>query len=191
MPAPDDAASPKTLSPERAQQRRAISAHDPDWSRERPGRYWEPSKRLIAAIRAYQRHRDQPKPWSFLAKKMLVLQHRFWSVVTASDIPLNSQLEGGLILQHPVGVVIHPDSTVGPNCLILQHVTLVGGVRVGGHVDLGAGAKVVRPVTIGDHAVVGANAVVVGDVPAGATVAGVPARIVSVLPDESQPRRPD
>jgi serine O-acetyltransferase len=61
----------------------------------------------------------------------------------------------------------------------LQQVTLTDGVRLGGHVDIGAGAKIVRPVSIGDHANVGANAVVLEDVPAGATAVGVPARVLS------------
>jgi len=50
---------------------------------------------------------------------------------------------------------------------------------IGGHVDIGTGAKILGPVTIGDHAKIGANAVVVTDVPAGATAVGIPARIVS------------
>ena len=48
-----------------------------------------------------------------------------------------------------------------------------------GHVDIGAGAKVLGGVTIGAHAVIGANAVVLCDVPAGATAVGIPARIVA------------
>ena len=49
---------------------------------------------------------------------------------------------------------------------------------LGGHVDVGAGAKILGGVTIGDHAKIGANAVVLDDVPSGATAVGVPARIV-------------
>jgi serine O-acetyltransferase len=78
--------------------------------------------------------------------------------------------------------VIHPEAEVGPNCLIFQQVTIGagdGGVpRLGGHVDIGAGAKVIGTVTIGNHARIGANAVVVTDVPEGATAVGVPARII-------------
>jgi serine O-acetyltransferase len=107
-----------------------------------------------------------------------VLEHRFWSVVTGADIPLNSHLGGGLLLIHPSGIVIHPDATVGPNCLLLQQVTLTAGVKLGGHVDVGAGAKIIRPVLIGDHATVGANAVVLSDIPEGATAVGVPARVM-------------
>lgn len=58
----------------------------------------------------------------------------------------------------------------------LQQVTLVAGVKVGNGVDIGAGAKIIRPVTIGDRARIGANAVVTRDVRPGATVVGIPAR---------------
>ena len=162
-----------------------VSAQVPDWSREATRRgAWMPSRALLAAIRAYQRHGASGGPFARVARKVAVLRHRFWSVVTGADIPLNCQLGGGLLLPHPNGIVIHPQAVVGPNCLIFQQVTLgVGGrpgvPRLGGHVDSGAGAKVLGGVTIGDHARIGATAVVVDDVPAGATVVGIPARIVS------------
>jgi serine O-acetyltransferase len=110
------------------------------------------------------------------------MQHRFWSIVTGADIPLNCQIEGGLLLPHPNGVVIHPAASVGPNCLILQQVTIVQGVKIGGHVDIGAGAKIISAVSISDHAKIGANAVVLCDVPAGATAVGVPAKIINSNP---------
>jgi serine O-acetyltransferase len=91
---------------------------------------------------------------------------------------------GGLILRHPNGIVIHPSATIGPNCLILQQVTIVGYVEVGGHVDIGAGAKILRRAKLGDHSKIGANAVVICDVPPGATAVGVPARII--LPKTSE-----
>ena len=122
----------------------------------------------------------------FLGKKLCVVRHRFWSAVCAADIPLDCQIEGGLLLPHPVGVVIHPDARVGPNCLLFQGVTLGNGGRLPGapvlqgHVDVGAGAKILGGVTIGADAKIGANAVVVCDVPAGATAVGIPARIVEV-----------
>lgn len=85
-------------------------------------------------------------------------------------------------MPHPNGIVIHPQCTIGPNCLIFQQVTLgaarTGVPRIGGHVDIGAGAKVIGGVQVGDHAVIGANAVVVRDIPQGATAVGIPARVV-------------
>ena len=129
------------------------------------------------SIRAYQRVLKRGGLLGKIISKWCVLQHRFWSVVAGTDIPLNCQLGGGLLLPHPNGIVIHPDAEIGPNCLVFQHVTIVGGVKIGGHVDIGAGAKVIRPVTIGDHVRIGANAVVLDDVAAGSVVVGVPARV--------------
>ena len=102
--------------------------------------------------------------------------------MSGADIPLTCQLGGGLLIPHPNGIVIHPDAQIGPNCLLFQQVTIGdanGGVpRLGGHVDVGAGARVIGPIEIGDHARIGANAVVTSDVPAGVTVIGIPARPV-------------
>jgi serine O-acetyltransferase len=119
-----------------------------------------------------------------LVRVLAVLRHRFWSVVTGADIPLNCRLGGGLLLTHPNGIVIHPDAVVGPNCLLFQQVTIgYGGKKKGcptlaSHVDVGAGAKILGGVHIGEHAKIGANAVVITDVPPGGTAVGVPARII-------------
>jgi serine O-acetyltransferase len=161
------------------------SATAADWSREAKGFFtWSPARSLLASIRAYQRAQRSRYPWRALARKAAVLRHAFWSVATGADIPLNSHIAGGLLLPHPNGVVIHPGSEIGPNCLLFQQVTLgtvqggEGVPRLGGNVVVGAGAKLLGGITIGDHALIGANAVVLRDVPAGATAVGIPARIV-------------
>ena len=103
-------------------------------------------------------------------------------MVTGAEISPGTRIGGGLMLPHPNGIVIHPGSVIGPNCLIFQQVTLGvgegGAPRIGGHVDIGAGAKILGGVSVGDHAKIGANAVVLADVPSFATAVGVPARIV-------------
>lgn len=150
-----------------------ISSTVPDWSRERKAFWaWCPSRSLLASIRAYQRG-------NALTRRLAVLRHRFWSAVTGADIPVNSKIGGGLLIPHPNGIVIHPDAAIGPNCLLFQQVTIgdADGVPVlGGHVDVGAGAKVLGRIHVGDNARIGANSVVLRDVAAGSTVAGVPAR---------------
>ena len=166
------------------------SSSVPDWSREAKSFWsWSPSRSLLASLRAHQRVARSSRPSDALLRRIAVLRHRFWSIVTGADIPLGCRIGGGLLLPHPNGVVIHGDVELGPNCLIFQQVTLgaseAGVPKIGGQVDFGAGAKVIGPVTIGDHALIGANAVVVCDVPAWATAVGVPARIISRGPVES------
>jgi serine O-acetyltransferase len=155
-----------------------ISATEPDWSREQLRQWWDPSRQLLKSIRQYQHWQSRGGALGLCLSKLSVIQHRFWSVVAGADIPLNCQLGGGVLLTHANGVVISPEAEIGYNCLFLQQVTIVGGVKIGGHVDIGAGAKIISPVTIGDHAKIGANAVVLDDVPAGATAVGIPARII-------------
>lgn len=93
---------------------------------------------------------------------------------------------GGLSLPHPTGIIINQESTIGPNCLIFHQVTLAGEVRIGGRVDIGAGAKLLGPIEIGDHAQIGANAVVTKNVAPYEVVAGIPAKVIgSTAPDAS------
>jgi serine O-acetyltransferase len=151
----------------------------PDWKREAQERWWHPSAQLLSALRNYQALRRRGGWHSRFLTSWYVLQHRFWQAVAGADIPLNCQIQGGLLLPHPNGIVIHPRASIGANCLILQQVTIVEGVRIGNHVDIGAGAKIIRPVNIGDRAKIGANAVVIEDIPPGATAVGIPARIIN------------
>ena len=85
-----------------------------------------------------------------------------------------------------MGVVIGETAEIGDGCTLYHGVTL-GGVSwnqgkrhptLGRGVVVGAGAKILGPFTVGDKAKVGSNSVVVKAVPAGATVVGIPARVV-------------
>lgn len=149
------------------------------WERETPRRFWDPSRKLLRTIRDYQRLRSSNTFYRLFAMKLCVLRHRFWSVVTGAEIDLSCTLGGGLLIPHPNGIVIHPDSTLGVNCLLLQQVTLAGKVTVGYHVDIGAGAKVLGPLSIENNARVGANAVVTQSVLEGQTVVGIPAKVLT------------
>ncbi len=96
-------------------------------------------------------------------------------------------------IDHGMGVVIGETAEIGVDCTLYHGVTLGGtswnkGKRHptwGNGVVIGAGAKILGPITIGEGAKIGSNAVVVKDVPAGATAIGIPARIVEA-PDAAQ-----
>jgi serine O-acetyltransferase len=162
-----------------------ISSSQADWTREKITLgEWSPGKRLLRTIRDYQRHSARGTPLATFARKWAVVRHRFWSVICGADIPLNCTLGGGLLLPHPNGIVIHPGAVVGPNCLIFQQVTI--GSRGGpglpvieGHVDIGAGAKILGGVRLGAHSVIGANSVVLSNVPPSTTAVGIPAKVLA------------
>lgn len=154
----------------------------PDWSREAPRTFWDPCRKLLKSVRTYQRW-GGTSPIARIVRVISVVRHRFWSAVTGADIPLNSNIGGGLMIPHPNGIVIHPSAVIGPNCFILQQVTLGTGAAggtptIGAGVLIGAGAKILGPVFIGDEAKIGANAVVLGDVPARTSAVGIPAKIL-------------
>ncbi len=159
-----------------------VSSVEADWKREVPRRFWDPGRKLLKSIRDYQRYRVRSGISARLLSKICVIRHLFWSTVSGADIPLTCSLGGGLLIPHPNGIVIHPDAHIGVNCLIHQQVTI--GVKRGseqtpkiaGHVDIGAGAKIIGPISIGEHALIGANAVVTKDVEPYNIVAGIPAK---------------
>ena len=106
--------------------------------------------------------------------------------LTGIEIHPAAKLGRRLVIDHGMGVVIGETAEVGDDCYFYHQVTLgvartSSGKRhptVGNNVIIGAGAKVLGPITVGDNARVGANAVVVDTVPTDTTVVGMPARPV-------------
>ena len=79
------------------------------------------------------------------------------------------------------GIRVAPDAYIGRDCDLSEGVTIAastGAPWIGDRVQIGPGAKIVGPIRVGNDAAIGPNAVVETDVPDGATVAGIPARIV-------------
>ena len=137
----------------------------------------------------------------FHALQLHRISHAFWRMglrwfarfmshvarfLTGIEIHPGAAIGRRVFIDHGMGVVIGETAEIGDDCTLYHGVTL-GGVSwdrgkrhptLGKGVVVGAGAKILGPFTVGDGAKVGSNSVVVKAVPAGATVVGIPARLV-------------
>lgn len=106
-------------------------------------------------------------------------------LVYNSSIPFQCKIGKGTRFAYGgIGVVLHKRIIIGKDCTIGANVTIGGRSgyfkvpKIGNNVYIATGAKILGPITIADNVIIGANAVVINDVPANATVAGVPAKII-------------
>ena len=129
---------------------------------------------------------------NFLWKQNLRALARFWAHlsrwVTGIEIHPGATIGKNLFIDHGMGVVIGQTAIIGDNVTMYQGVTLggKGGTEkpikrhptIEDGAIIGAGAQILGDITVGKNAKVGASSIVTGDVPAGCTVVGNPARLV-------------
>ena len=124
----------------------------------------------------------------YLSKKYLPARaiSQFCRFLTGIEIHPGAEIGKGLFIDHGMGVVIGETTVIGDNCTIYQGVTLGGtgkdkGKRhptLGNNIMIGAGAKVLGPLTVSDNSKIAAGAVVLADIPEHSTAVGVPAKVV-------------
>jgi serine O-acetyltransferase len=114
------------------------------------------------------------------------LLFKFIQIVTGIELPCEANVGRRFRIDHFGGVIISGDVVFGDDVVIRNGVTIGlrragvrGSPKIGNRVDIGAGAKILGPITIGDDATIGANAVVLQDVPPGSVAIGIPARAIS------------
>lgn len=137
------------------------------------------------------------------------LSHRLWNIglrwlarfishfarwITGIEIHPGATIGRRVFIDHGMGVVIGETAVISDECTLYHGVTLGGTSWNKGRrhptlekgVVIGAGAKVLGPITVGEGAKIGSNAVVVKDVPSGATAVGIPARILDREKDKQR-----
>ena len=137
-------------------------------------------------LHAIWAHRLSHWLWTHGLRWLARLNANLARLITGIEIHPGAKIGRRFFIDHGMGVVIGETAEIGDDCTLYQGVTLGGtswnkGKRhptLGNNVVVGAGAKVLGPFTVGDGARVGSNSVVVKEVPAGATVVGMPARVV-------------
>ena len=114
--------------------------------------------------------------------------------ITGIEIHPGATIGRRVFIDHGMGVVIGETSEIGDDCLIYKGVVLGGTTlekkkrhpTLGNRVIVGSNSTILGAITIGEGARIGSNSVVVKSVPPGATVVGVPGRIVEALPFETR-----
>lgn len=113
---------------------------------------------------------------------MVFLIHKHNQYLTGIQIRLETKVGEGLRFQHFSGIVINEAAVIGHHCLIFHGVTIgaasSGIPRIGNHVILSSGCKVIGGVHIGDNVIIGANAVVTHDIPDNSIAVGIPAKVI-------------
>ncbi len=121
-------------------------------------------------------------PFSFLYKVLKTISE----VLTGIELPCEATVGRRFRIDHFGGIVISGDAVFGDDCVVRNGVTVGlkntghrGAPVLGNRVDIGAGAKILGSIRIGDDVSIGANAVVLTDVPSNSVAVGVPARVLS------------
>jgi serine O-acetyltransferase len=158
--------------------------HNYDWSRHG---FWALLVYRFGNWRYTIKNRFLRMPLSFLYKFLKMMADSLCGI----ELPCEVVIGERFVIEHIGGIVISGDAVFGDDCVIRNGVTVGlrhrqerGSPHIGNRVDIGAGAKLLGPIRIGDDVSIGANAVVLCDVPDGCIAVGIPARVIRSKRDE-------
>jgi serine O-acetyltransferase len=150
------------------------------------GRQWGAQGFWAMIIYRFGRWRYRLRP-SIIRKPFSLVYHvldKLIQILAGIELPSEVELGHNFVIDHFGGIIISGYARFGDNCRIRNGVVV--GLRriednrapvIGNNVDIGAGAKLLGPIRIGDNVLIGANAVVLCDVPSNSIAVGVPAEV--------------
>jgi len=157
--------------------RQDLKAHNGNWGAQG---FW------VLLVYRFGRWRYGVRP--AIIRKLFSLVYRFCfkfvQIVTGIEFPCEVEIGKNFVIDHFGGIVISGYARFGDNCRIrngvvvgLRRVDELAAPMIGDNVDIGAGAKLLGPIRIGNNVLIGANAVVITSVPDNCIAIGVPAVI--------------
>ncbi|HEY1598020.1 MAG TPA: serine acetyltransferase [Pirellulales bacterium] len=155
--------------------RQDLKAHNGDWAAQG---FWA----LVVYRFGRWRYRVRPRPVRKFCSLIYKILFKLTQIMTGIELPCEVEIGRNFVIDHFGGIVISGFAKFGDNCRIRNGVVI--GLRrveepqapvIGNNVDIGAGAKILGPISVGDNVVIGANAVVINDVPDNCVAVGVPA----------------
>lgn len=130
------------------------------------------------------RYSVRPAPLRMALSLIYKFSYKTVQILTGIELPCEVPVGKNFVIDHFGGIVISGYASFGDDCRIrngvvvgLRHVSEPTAPQIGNNVDIGAGAKILGPITIGNNVAIGANAVVLCDVPDDCVAVGVPAVI--------------
>jgi serine O-acetyltransferase len=162
----------------RAQLREDLARHRGEWTR--------PGFQALAIQRFGARALHMKGLPGKVARKVHKLLFVFARNIYGIELPAQTKIGRRLLLGHQHGIVVHPCSTIGDDCVIRHNVTMGAGARywtdeaphLGDRVRISPGVVIIGEIHVGDDVQIGPNALVTTDVPAGAMVFEKPTRVL-------------
>ena len=157
--------------------RHDLQAYDHDWGAQG---FWA----MLVYRFGRWRYRVRPALLRKFFSALYKMCFKLIQIITGIELPCEAEIGRNFVIDHFGGIIVSGYTRIGDNCRIRNGVTI--GLRrveekvapvIGDNVDIGAGAKLLGPIRIGNNVVIGANAVVITDVPDDSIAVGVPAII--------------
>jgi serine O-acetyltransferase len=153
-----------------------LRAHSDDWAAQG---FWVMVVYRFGRWRYSVRPALLRKPFSLLYKILFKLVQ----IVTGIELPCEVRVGRNFVIDHHGGIIVSGYAEFGDDCRIRSGV-VIGlstvdnpcGAVIGNNVDIGTGAKLIGPIRVGNNVIIGANAVVIRDIPDDCIAVGVPAK---------------